>query len=106
MSVTDPSIALSGGGLTLQDQANAIFGNQGPNWYPTKLEENDAAYLELTGAASAATVQQTNVSEPPNFAAAAALLSQVSATMHANGASAAAALQLISAATTLTMTAD
>ena len=106
MSVTDPSIALSGGGMTLQDQANANFGDQGPNWYPSKLQESDAAYLELSGAATAATVQQINVSEPPNLAAAAALMSQLTAHVQASAASAASALQLVSAARTLTMTAD
>jgi hypothetical protein len=106
MSVADPSVALSGGGLTLPDQASAIFGPPAAKGYPSEAQLNDAAYLELTGVANVATVQQVNVSEPPNLAAAAALMSQLTAAIQSRSDSAAAALQVLSAATTLTMTAD
>jgi len=106
MSVSDPSVALSGGGLTLLDQAHTVFGEPAAAGYPSSEQRNDAAYLELSGAASTATVQQINVSEPPNLAAAAALISQLTAVVRSDAASAASALQLLSAAATLTMTAD
>jgi hypothetical protein len=106
MSVTDPSVALSGGGLSQLDQAHTVFGPPAAHGYPSQEQQTDAAYLELSGAASTATVQQINVSEPPNIAAAAALMSQLTAVMQADAASAGAAMQLLSAARTLTMTAD
>jgi hypothetical protein len=106
MSVSDPSIALSGGGLTPQQQAGDIFGQVASRAYPSQDQLDDATYLELSGAASTATVQQVNVSEPPNLAAAAALMSQLTAVIQSRAASATSALQVLSAATTLTMTAD
>jgi hypothetical protein len=106
MSVSDPSVALSGGGLTLQQQAGDIFGQATSRGYPSQDQRDDAAYLELSGAADTVTVQQVNVSEPPNLAAAAALMSQLAAVIQSRSAAAASAFEVLSAATTLTMTAD
>jgi hypothetical protein len=106
MSVSDPSIALSGGGLTPQQQASDIFGQGTSRGYPSQDQLDDAAYLELSGAASTLTVQQVNVSEPPNLAAAAALMSQLTAAIQSRSSAATSAFEVLSAATTLTLTAE
>ncbi len=92
--------------MTLLDQANAICGDPAKPGYPSHEQQVDAAYIELSVAASTAAVQQVNVSEHPNLAAAAALMSQLTAVVQSNVAAAGAALQLLSAATAMTMTAD